>query len=132
MQKEIVTAYIDAINTRDLDTMRNLMSEDHEFVDAGGSSYTGREKILKGWPSYYEMFPDYLIEISDSIEKEELIAVFGYASATYMNLKNPENSNFWRIPAAWKAIVRNNQLVYWQVFCDYTPIHEIINRNNSS
>ena len=111
MLVEIVIACIDAINMQDLDTMRSLMSEDHELVDAGSGSYIGREEILKGWPAYYEMFPDYLIEISDSIEMEDIIAVFGYASATYKNMKNAENSNFWRIPVAWKAIVRNNQLV---------------------
>lgn len=132
MANEIVKEYIDAINKHDLDTMRSLMSEDHEFVDAGGGSYIGREEILKGWPAYYEMFPDYSIDISNIIENEGLVAVFGYASATYKNLKDPDNSNFWRLPAAWKAIVRNNQLVYWQVYCDYTPIHNIIRRNDPS
>jgi ketosteroid isomerase-like protein len=130
VQSKIVKEYIKAINKQDLDKMRELMSEDHELVDATGASYIGREEILKAWPEYYEMFPDYLVEISNTIEQKELVAVFGYASATYKNIKDPENSNYWKVPAAWKAIVRNNQIIYWQVYCDYSPIYEIINRYN--
>ncbi len=132
MASEIVKEFIEAINRQELDKMRALMSDDHEFVDAEGGSYIGREEILKGWPGYYEMFPDYTIDISTIIESNELVAAFGYASATYRNLKDPSGSNYWRIPAAWKAIVRNNLVVYWQVYCDYTPIHEIMQRNNST
>jgi hypothetical protein len=36
-----------------------------------------------------------------------------------INLTNELNSNFWRIPASWKAIVENNKIKHWQVFCDY-------------
>jgi ketosteroid isomerase-like protein len=132
MVSEIVKEYINSINRQDLEEMRALMSEDHEFVDGTGASYIGRDDILKGWPDYYYMFPDYTIETSNSIEDKELVAVFGFASATYKNLKDSEGSNFWRIPAAWKAIVRNNLIVYWQVYCDYTPIHKIMQRNNPS
>lgn len=130
MLKEIVKEFIEAINRQDLEKMRAIMSEDHEFVDATGGSYIGREEILKGWPDYYKLFPDYTIETSSLIEDKELVAVFGYASATYKNLSDPTGSNHWRIPAAWKAVVRNNLIIYWQVYCDYSPIHEIMQRNN--
>lgn len=125
-----VQEYIRAINRQDLETMSALMSEDHEFVDASGGHYSGRDEILKGWPDYYAMFPDYSIEVIDIFEQDDRVAVFGFASATYWNLKDATHNNYWRIPAAWKAIVRNNKIIYWQVFCDYSPIHEIIKRND--
>jgi ketosteroid isomerase-like protein len=130
MITNIVQEYITAINRQDLGTMRALMTEDHEFVDAGDGHYSGRDEILKGWPDYYDMFPDYAIEVSEILEHDDRVVVFGHASATYRNLKNPANSNSWRIPAAWKAIVRNNKIAYWQVFCNYSSIHEIMLRND--
>lgn len=132
MASEIVKEFIKTINRQELNKMRALMSDELEFVDAGGVNYIGREEILKGWPEYYEMFPDYTIEMLNTIESNELVAAFGYASANYRNLKDPSGSNYWRIPAAWKAVVRNNLIVYWQVYCDYSPIHEIMQRNNST
>ncbi|MBA7621976.1 hypothetical protein ES703_29347 [subsurface metagenome] len=129
MSKEIVKRYIEAINNQDLEKIAGLMTNDHEFVDAEGGRYTGKENILEGWPAYFEMFPDYEIEITDILEENALVGVFGYASGTYKNLQNENNSNHWRLTASWKALVEDKKIKYWQVYCDYTPIHEII-RNN--
>ena len=132
MVSKIVKEFIEAINRHELDKIGDLMSEDHEFVDATGASYIGKKEILQGWPEYFETFPDYSIELSNILVDKEYAGIFGYASGTYRNLKDPAGSNHWRIPAAWRAIIQNNLIVYWQVYCDYTPINEIIRRNNPS
>jgi hypothetical protein len=74
--------------------------------------------MRKAWSKYFEMFPDYNIEINETIVKSSMICLFGYASGTYKNLKTPENNNFWRIPAAWKMIVKDNKISQWQVHAD--------------
>lgn len=54
----------------------------------------------------------------------------GHASGTYKNLDNPNNSNHWRIPAVWKAIIIENQVKHWQVYADNIIVMDIINRSN--
>jgi hypothetical protein len=38
-------------------------------------------------------------------------------------------NNHWRIPAAWKAIIKDNKINHWQVYADNIIVMEIIKRN---
>jgi len=55
--------------------------------------------------------------------------MYGYASGTYRNIINKDKSNYWRIPAAWRAIVKDNQIKLWQVYADNLIVMDIINKN---
>jgi hypothetical protein len=127
--KEIVNSFIQAINGHDVDKIYDLMSEDHIFIDGYGDKHVGKAGMKEGWKQYYEMFPDYKVEITDFLENDTIVGLFGSASATYKNIKDELNSNYWRTPAAWKAIVENKRIKYWQVFCDYTRLQTIIDKN---
>jgi ketosteroid isomerase-like protein len=127
--KAIAIRFVKAINDHDVDEIINLMSEDHIFIDAIDNKSVGKKGMKEGWKGYYELFPDYQIEISDITENVSTIGLFGYASATYKNLTNKLNNNFWRIPASWKAIVENNKIKHWQVYCDYSSLFKIIEKN---
>jgi ketosteroid isomerase-like protein len=127
--KDIAIRFVKAINDHEVDEIINLMSEGHIFIDASGNKSVGKEGMKEGWEGYYELFPDYQIEISDITENVSAIGLFGYISATYKNLTNKLNSNFWRTPASWKAIVENNKIKHWQVYCDYSSLFRIIEKN---
>jgi ketosteroid isomerase-like protein len=127
--KAIVIRFVKAINDHDVNKIVNLMSEGHVFIDATDNKSVGKKEMKEGWKGYFELFSDYQIEISDIIENDSVIGLFGYASATYKNLVNKLNSNFWRIPASWKAIVENNKIKHWQVYCDYSNLFKIIEKN---
>ena len=127
--KAIAIRFVKAINDHDVDEIINLMSEDHIFKDALDNKSVGKKGMKDGWKGYFELFPDYQIEISDITENVSTIGLFGYASATYKNLTNKLDSNFWRIPASWKAIVENNKIKHWQVYCDYSSLFKIIEKN---
>lgn len=127
--KSIVIKFVKAINDHDVNEIVNLMSEDHIFIDATGHKSVGKNGMKEGWEGYYELVPDYQIEISDITENESVIGLFGYAKATYKILANNLNSNFWRIPASWKAIVEKNRVKHWQAYCDYTDLLKIIDKN---
>lgn len=129
MKSKIVVDFIDAINNSDIDMILNLMSEDHVFTDSQDNKLTGKEKLRQAWIGYFELFPDYKIEINELLEKDSLVCILGYASGTYLNIKNENNTNYWRIPAAWKAIIRNNQVLSWQVYADNIIVMEIMNKN---
>lgn len=127
--KEIVISFIKAINDHDVDKIYDLMSDDHIFIDGVGDKHFGKFGMKEGWSQYYEMFPDYRVEITDILENESIIGLFGYASGTYKNIQNELNSNYWRTTGAWKAIVEKNKVKYWQVFCDYSRLQIIIDKN---
>lgn len=129
--KVIVNSFIKAINDHDVNKIYDLMSEDHIFIDGYGDKHTGKIGMKEGWQNYYKMFPDYLVEITDIVENDQIIGLFGYASATYRNIKDELNSNYWRTPAAWKAIVEDKKIKYWQVFCDYTRLQVIMDKNKT-
>jgi hypothetical protein len=127
--KSVVIRFVKAINDHDIDEIVNQMSEDHIFIDAMDHKSVGKKGMKEAWEGYYVLFPDYQIEISDITENESVIGLFGYVNATYRNLTNELNSNFWRIPASWKAIAENNKVKHWQVYCDYTDLLKIIDKN---
>jgi ketosteroid isomerase-like protein len=122
--------FVNAINSADLDSMVHLMAEDHIFIDSQDNRMTGRDQMKQAWNSYFQLFPDYKIEMFEIVEKDSLTCVFGYASGTYkdINIK----SNYWRIPAAWRVVVSDFKISEWQVYADNIIVAEIINRNNQT
>lgn len=121
--------FVDAINMSDVDRIYHLMADDHLFIDAHGNQVEGRENMKQSWIGYFEMFPDYKIEVNDILRKDSLLCILGYAGGTYKNLKNNENSNYWRVPAAWAVIIEENKVKKWQVYADNIFPVEIYNRN---
>jgi len=112
--KETIQTFIDRINAHDVDGLAELMSDDHRFIDAHGNEVVGREKMTAGWRGYFEWFPVYAIEVNEIFEQDDTFAMFGFAGGSYKG--KAECS--WRLPAAWKAIVKNGRVALWQVFAD--------------
>jgi len=118
MEYNIVNEFIRAINAHDVEQISHLMDEEHQFIDAYGKEVSGKEKMLAGWKFYFEWFPDYQIELTDMFSNGDLIAAFGFASATFKGLKTEKNENHWRIPASWKIKLHKDKIRLWQVYAD--------------
>lgn len=129
MKNNILLDFVDAINKADIDNILNIMSDDHVLIDSQDNKVSGKDNLKQAWIGYLALFPDYKIEINETLEKDSLICFLGYASGTYKNLQNDINSNYWRIPAAWTAIIKDNHVKHWQVYADNIIVMDIINRN---
>ena len=79
----VVLAFLDAINSRDVDRLCSLMSEDHVFVDALGNKVQGKESMRKAWTGYFQWFPDYRVSHEEIFSDGKLVAAFGSAEGTY-------------------------------------------------
>jgi len=112
--RETVLAFVDAINAHDIDRLGELMTDDHRFVDPYGSEVAGRAPMLAGWRGYFAWFPDYQIEVNDAFEKGNEFAMFGFAAGSFKG--NADRK--WRLPAAWKVVVRDGSIALWQVVAD--------------
>jgi ketosteroid isomerase-like protein len=129
---KIVKAFIAAINRRDPSAISRLMTEDHTFVDSGGSMQSGRESMTAGWEGYFRMFPDYEIRVENMLADGPLVAVFGSACGTYNGKRGLVPENRIEMPAAWKAIVENGKVKSWQVFTDWTEGSKTIDEDGES
>jgi len=112
--KQTILAFIDSINAHDVEALGELMSDDHRFVDAHGTEVVGKQKMIAGWRGYFELFLDYSIEVNEIFKQGDAFAMFGFASGSFKG--KPDAS--WRLPAAWKAIVKDGRVNLWQVFAD--------------
>ena len=129
MKSKVLFDFIDAINHANVDKMVDLMADEHTFIDSRDNRCTGKENMKQAWIGYFNLFPDYKIEITGMLQKKSLFYLVGYAGGTYKNQRNEDNNNYWRIPAAWSAIIKKNKVQSWQVYADNSVVLEIVNRN---
>lgn len=129
MSIQVFENFVDAINVHATGALYSLMAENHSFIDAHGNVVTGRETMKAGWAGYFQSFPDYTIEVTDVFEEGGTIAAFGFASATFKGLKTESNENYWRLPAAWRAIIEDGAVTLWQVYADTKIPFDIISKN---
>ena len=113
MNKSVILKFVNALNLQDLPLIIDMMSEDFCFIDTYGEQ-TNREQMINGWKAYFDWFPDYHIEIKEYIGNEDFSVILGAASGSYLGNQDKR----WAFPAAWKVIVKREQIQLWQVFCD--------------
>lgn len=103
MNNKVFFDFVKSINEHNVDQLYSLMTDDHKFVDAHGNEVSGKDKMKVGWTGYFQWFPDYKIEITDTFSNGDTIAALGFAGGTYKGIKAEKNENYWRLPAAWKV-----------------------------
>ena len=113
--------FVRRINTHDRKGIISLCTADHIFIDSLGSQISGRERLEQAWVGYFSLFPDYRIEIEAVAARDAVVLACGFASATHAPSKKS-----WRIPAAWRAVVRKGQIAEWQVYADNKPVYELL------
>ncbi len=123
---DIVRRFVERINAHDVHGLAGMMTQDHQFVDSLGESLTGREEMRRAWIGYFYMFPDFTISVEDAIERGEEVFLFGTARGTYAPGIPPAQERSWKMPAAWKAITRNNLVSSWRIYADNEPVRQII------
>jgi ketosteroid isomerase-like protein len=125
---DVVLAFVDAINSGEIERICELMTFDHLFVDSGGAGYRGRETMREGWIRYLSMVPDYKIDMQDSLSDRQTVIVVGIAHGTYSPDGNLAPADRWSTPAAWRAVVATEQIAVWQVYADNEPLRQIMRR----
>ncbi|MGD0955239.1 MAG: nuclear transport factor 2 family protein [Candidatus Acidiferrales bacterium] len=122
----VVLQFIDRVNAADVAAMCAIMTEDHVLVDGLGNRLQGRENLRTAWKSYFACFPDYRISHEEIFENPDVVAVFGAASGTYAVDGKLPKENHWKIPAAWRAVVRSGLIAEWRVYCDNQPARKLL------
>jgi len=128
-----VRSFIEAINAHDVDTMFEMLTEDHVFVDALGQAIKNRKNLVEPWTRYFASFPDYEIVVTHLMQDGDVVGVFGAAGAS----KHPDVTKSlpgerWVVPAAWRAVVRGDRIAIWQVYADNEPVRKLVKSGRRS
>ena len=118
-----VMKFIDCVNAHDARGIVALCTPDHIFVDSLGAPLAGLAQIEEAWTGYFSLFSDYRIEVEALASTDALVLLSGWASG-----KVRISGTAWRIPAAWRALVRGGLIAGWQVYADNKPVLEILRR----
>jgi len=74
------------------------------------------------------MVPDYSISHSEIFADGKTVAVFGSAQGTFAKDGVLHKENFWKTPAAWRAVVEDGKIAIWQVYADNEAIRAIMRK----
>jgi len=125
---EVVQKFEEAINARNTEAICALMTADGEFIDSLGNRIQGQAKLRAAWDGYFKMVPDYSISHSEIFTNGNTVAVFGSAQGTFSKDGEIKKENSWRMPAAWRAVVKEGKIAVWQVYADNEPIRAIMRK----
>jgi ketosteroid isomerase-like protein len=121
--EDVVRAFVEAINARDVDRIVALAAEDHQFVDAHGA-VVAAEGLRSAWTGYFQFMPRYGIEVETILCDGETAAVFGSAWGSLGGDDAAERA--WRRPSAWRACVENGRVKLWQVYVDTKAVFDLL------
>jgi len=129
---DVVMRFVDAVNTHDAEKIAALASADHEFIDSLGGSVRGRDAVRAAWLGYFAFCPDYWVKADEIIGGGACVALFGQAGGTIVEDGKLHPANEWRIPAAWRALIKDGLVECWQVYADNKPVYDILARLQSA
>ena len=129
--KKIALAFVNAINSHDIDKIYAFMADDHVFVDAYGNE-TGKNAMKQGWAGYFSWFPDYRIEVDDVLGSGDTVVLLGHAGGTYKGSSALCDTRHWRIPAAWRVVIDKKKIKIWQVYADSKIPFDSMNGDDKS
>ncbi len=124
-------AFVEQINAHDSSALATLMTLDHRFVDSLGAVTEGRDKMRAGWRQYFEMVPDYRVDVTQSFTDGAVVALLGSARGTYSQHGRLTSDGAWQTPAAWRAVVRDGLVAEWQVYADNEPIRQRMRQSSA-
>ena len=124
----VVLKFEQAINSRSAEAVCALLTPDSIFVDSLGNQIEGAAKMRSAWEGYFKMVPDYAISHSDIFANAGIVAVFGAAQGTFSKDGTLRREDFWKMPAAWRAVVKDGKVARWEVFADNEPLRAIMRK----
>jgi len=127
---DVVLKFEQAINSRSAEAVCAMLTSDSVFIDSLGNRVEGAGKMRPAWEGYFKMVPDYSISHSEVFANGDTVAMFGSAQGTVSKDGQLHKENFWTMPAAWRAVVKDGKIALWQVFADNEPLRAIMRKSS--
>jgi ketosteroid isomerase-like protein len=110
---ELAQRSVEAVNRRDLDGLLALMDEDVESVSriaAMEGGLHGLEGVHRWWESWFGAFPDYVIEVDEVRDREDLVFMAIRAQGHGAGSRVPFEDAVWHA-SRW----RGGKCVWWRI-----------------
>ena len=127
---EVVLRFEEHINAHNIEAICALMTSGGEFIDSLGNGIQGLAKLRSAWEGYFKMVPDYSITHLKIFANGDTVAVFGSAQGTFSQDGRISKENFWKTPAAWRAVIKDGKIAVWQVYADNEPIRALMRKSS--
>ena len=124
--RDVVEAFVAAVNSGRAEKVAGAMTADAAFIDALGRRIEGKQALLAGWRAYFRMFPDYRIEVDAIFTDGREAMLHGRASGTLHRDGRALEGGRWEIPAAWRAVTDSRRVTLWQVYADNKPVYALL------
>jgi ketosteroid isomerase-like protein len=110
-RKKITVAlrFNEMINTRDLQGLAELMTEDHTFIDIPGEVHEGRDQMVLGWFDFFKNYPDYRNNFTRVDARDDFVTMIGYSDCSHEPLDGP---------SIWTAKIQDGLVSEWRVYED--------------
>lgn len=128
---EVAMAFVNAINSKDVGRLADLMTVDHKFIDGDGSEHDGKDQMQVGWEEHLKLIPHLTLTISGHFEEEDTAVLLGWSSGTVIQNGELKKENYWRVPSAWRVLVKSEKVAVWQLYANQFALHEIYDRINT-
>jgi len=125
---EVAMAFVEAVNAGSVARLGELMTEDHVFIDSDGAEYRGKSRMVPGWSEYFAMVPDYQIGVRETFATGGTVMMTGEAEGTFVQDGALKPENHWKVPAAWRAVVKGDKVAVWQLYVNPEPMANIFKR----
>jgi ketosteroid isomerase-like protein len=109
--KLIVIQFNKYINIQDVEKLSELMAPDYTFIDSSGEIQVGKDRNVKNWIEFFNLFPDYINHFSKIESKGNEVLVIGHSTCSDDRLNGS---------AIWKVKVEKDLVTEWRVYLD-TP-----------
>lgn len=132
MENELVSvanAFVGAINSQDLESLSELMPEEHRFIDSLGRVLEGRENVRAGWVEYFRMVSDYSIELQETFIRGPVVVMLGLAQGSYAVDGHLTELDRWSSPAVFRAFIDDGKVKEWRVYADNEPVRKRIRKS---
>lgn len=104
--RDLVDEFNNAISSRDLSRLGELMTEDHTLITGTEEPVKGKEACLFAWRQFFEMLPDY---------RNVLERVWSVGQVVWMSGRSVSTDERLNGPAIWKAVVEGTRIREWHV-----------------
>lgn len=125
-QKTTALAFIEKINTHDVDGIVASLSPDYEFVNSSGDHFHGSGFMRDEWTAQFKKHPDFKIRIGRVVADREAVAIFGYSEGTYAPDGKLTPENRWSVPAAFLLMSRDGKITYFESFSDASMVYDMM------
>jgi ketosteroid isomerase-like protein len=122
----LAEAFVRAISSQKVDAIAGLMAPEHTFIDSDGSAIRGKERMRAAWAQYFQMFPDYRIEVEETYSRGPVVILVGSAEGTYAVGGELLAENHWRVPAVWRAVTGEDAILEWRIYVNVEPVVKIV------